>query len=94
MVTHDKKFKEFSENYTKWSEIDLLEFRRKQIQDLFAGMAGSQDQEERRALIELVDKEFERRFKRRTVTISIIALIVSFVSIVISVISILIRIIS
>ncbi|MFA5360530.1 MAG: hypothetical protein WC320_00960 [Candidatus Paceibacterota bacterium] len=87
MVAHDEKFKEFSENYRKWSDKELFDFRKKQVQYLFAGMAGSQDQEERKALIELVDKEFEMRFKKKTVTISILALIISFISIIISILS-------
>ncbi len=89
MAALDEKFREFSENHTKWSDEKLLDFRKEQVKYLFSGMAGSQDNEERKALIELVDKEFERRFKKETVKLSIIALIISFVSLVISVISIL-----
>lgn len=89
MVVHDEKFKELAMNHDKWNDKKLLDFRRRQVEYLFAGMAGSPDNEEGKALIELVDKEFERRFKKITVTISIIALIISFISIVISIISIL-----
>lgn len=89
MIALDKKFNELSENYTKWSDKKLLDFRKEQVKYLFVGQAGSQDNEERKALIELVDKEFERRFKKRTFTVSIIALIISFASIIISLISIL-----
>jgi hypothetical protein len=85
MVSEDEKFKKFSENYTKWTDKELLEFRREQVRYLFAGEAGSQDNEERKALIELVDKEFERRYKLRTERISVIALIISIISLLISI---------
>jgi len=85
MVSNDEKFKKFSENYTKWTDKKLLEFRKEQVRYLFAGVAGSQDNEERKALIDLVDKEFERRFKLRTERISIIALIISIISLLISI---------
>ena len=51
---------------------------------LFAGQAGSQDNEERKAIIDLIDKELERRFKKRTETISIVAIIISIISFFIS----------
>ena len=89
MVVFDKKFKELSENYTKQSDEKLLSFRSEQVQYLFAGMTGSQNNRKRESLIELIDKELERRFKKRTVTISIIALIISLISIIISAIAIL-----
>jgi hypothetical protein len=41
MVSNDEKFKKFSENYTKWTDKELLEFRREQVRYLFAGEAGS-----------------------------------------------------
>ncbi len=85
MVVLDEKFKEFSENCLKWSDKKLLEFRKEQVQFLFAGEAGSQNQKEREALISLADRELERRFKKRTVTISIIALTISIISILISI---------
>jgi hypothetical protein len=85
MVSNDEKFKKFSKNYTKWTDKDLFEFRKEQIYYLFAGETGSQDNEERKSLIDLVDKEFERRYKLRTERISIIALIISIISLLISI---------
>jgi len=85
MVSNDEKFKKFSENYTKWTDKKLLEFRREQVCYLFAGESGSQDNEERKALIDLVDREFERRYKLRTEIISVIALIISIISLLISI---------
>jgi hypothetical protein len=55
------------------------------VRYLFAGEAGSQDNEERKALIDLVDKEFERKYKLRTERISVIALIISIISLLISI---------
>jgi hypothetical protein len=85
MVTLDKDFKEFSEHYIKWSDKQLLEFRTRHVQNLFAGQIGSQDNEERKALIELVDKELERRYKTRTQLFSFIAIIISVISLLISI---------
>ncbi len=85
MVAHDNLFAEFARESTKWSDKRLLEFRKEQVQYLFAGMVGSQDQKEREALIELVDKEFERRYKIRTEKVSIFALAISIISIFISI---------
>lgn len=85
MVTLDEKFKELSKNLHSWSDKKLLEFRKEQVANLFAGYAGSEDNEERKSLIELVDKELDRRYKIRTEKISWIALIVSIVSLLISI---------
>jgi len=84
MVVHDKDFKEFSERYLKMSDKELFELRKKHIGCLFAGQTGSQDYEERKAIIELIDKELERRYKRQTIKISVIALVVSIISLLIS----------
>lgn len=84
MVVHDEKFKKLSENLYKWSDKQLLEFRKEHVAHLFDGQADSPDNEERKALIELVDKELERRFKAKTEIISWIALVVSIISLFIS----------
>ena len=84
MVVLDEEFKYLSENYLKMSGKELLELRKKHMRYLFAGQAGSQDNEERRAMIDLIDKELERRFKKRTETISIVAIIISIISFFIS----------
>ena len=87
MVTLDKKFEELSRNLYRWSDKKLLNFRKEQIHHLFDGQVESRDNEERKALIELIDKELERRYKRQAITTSWIALIVSIASILISVLS-------
>ena len=86
MVVFDKQFEEFSKNYTKYSDSELLDFRRDKIKGLFAGEVNSQCYEERKALIELTDKEIERRFKKRTETISVFSIIISVAAIIISII--------
>jgi len=85
MVVYDKKFKEFSENYLKMSDKELFNLRKEMVSYLFAGQSGSQDNEERKSLIELIDKELERRYKRQTIKISILALIISIISLLISI---------
>lgn len=82
MVVHDESFKK---DLTKISDKDLLNWRQKWVERLFAGYATSQDNEEKKALIELSDKEFERRFKKRAEKISIIALVISVISIMIAI---------
>jgi len=66
------------------SEKELLELRKKHMCYLFAGQVGSQDNEERKAIIDLIDRELERRIKKRTETISILAIIISIISFFIS----------
>ncbi len=82
MVVHDESFKT---DLTKMSDQDLLNWRQEWVGRLFAGYATSQDNEEKKALIELADKEFEKRFKKRAETVSIVALVVSVVSIMIAI---------
>jgi len=85
MVALDKEFKEFSENYIRWSDKELLDFRKQHVRYLFAGMPGSPNNKAREALIKLVDKELERRYKVETKKISIFALVISVISLLISI---------
>lgn len=82
MVVYDDLFKK---DFTKVTDKELLEFRQERIDNLFNGQAGSQANMESKALVDVIDKEFERRFKKRAEIISVIALIISVISLLISI---------
>lgn len=81
----DEKLKEFSENYLSMSDKELFELRKEMLKHLFAGQINSPNNEERKAFIELIDKELERRYKKQTQNYSLIAIVVSIISLLISI---------
>jgi hypothetical protein len=83
MVAYDHEFKI---DLTKLSDKRLQERRLNLVSGLFNGYDGSIDNIEKRALIQEIDIERERRYKRAAETRSNLALLISVTALGISII--------
>jgi len=83
MVAHDSEFKV---DLTELSDKELQTRRHRFVSGLFNGYAGSIDNVEKTALIQEIDVERERRYKKAAQNRSNLALIISVTSLAISVI--------
>ena len=87
MVVHDEKF---NEDLTKFNDKELKQRRLELVSGLFNGDKGSRDNVEKEALIQEIDTERERRYKKAAQTHSNWALLISVVSVIASIIAVLI----